>query len=251
MPLYRLEAVVLYHRYLGEADKIVTLYSRERGKVRAVARGARRPRNRLLAGTQPYSHSDFLLFSGKGLDTISQCELKESFYTLREDLQRMAAAAYVAELYDLLIEEGEKNEGLFFLLLSTLHLLTDGEDIDLALRYFELRFLSLLGYQPQLTQCVHCGGPIEGRALRFSGQLGGVLCPDCWGQDGRAVSLCQGTLEMLKRFLTMTPRTLRVLGAAPAVRRELERVFRICLEYRLPRELKSRRFLALVQGEGF
>lgn len=137
------------------------------------------------------------------------------------------------------------------MLLSTLHLLTDGEDIDLALRYFELRFLSLLGYQPQLTQCVHCGGPIEGRALRFSGQLGGVLCPDCWGQDGRAVSLCQGTLEMLKRFLTMTPRTLRVLGAAPAVRRELERVLRICLEYRLPRELKSRRFLALVQGEGF
>jgi len=250
MPLYRLEAVVLYHRYLGEADKIVTLYSREKGKVRAVARGARRPRNRLLAGTQPYSHADFLLFSGSGLETISQCELKESFYSLREDLHRMAAAAYVAELYDLLIEEGEKNEGLFFLLLSTLHLLADGEEIELTLRYFELRFLSLLGYQPQLSQCVHCGGPLREGPLRFSGQLGGVLCPDCWGQDGRALYLSRGTLELLKRFLTVTPRTLRVLGAAPAMRRELETVLKACLEYRLPRELKSRRFLALVQGEG-
>ncbi|HHW92262.1 MAG TPA: DNA repair protein RecO [Firmicutes bacterium] len=251
MPLYRIEAVVLSHRYLGEADKIVTLYSREKGKVRAVARGARRPRNRLLAGTQPYSHTDFLLFSGNGLDSISQCELKESFYSLREDLRRMAAAAYVAELYDLLIEEGENNEGLFFLLLSTLHLLTDGEEIELSLRYFELRFLSLLGYQPQLFRCVHCGSSTKEGPLRFSGQLGGVLCPDCWGQDGRAVSLAQGTVEMLKRFLTTSPRALRVFKAGPSARRELAAALRACLEYRLPRELKSRRFLALVQGDGF
>lgn len=249
MSLYRLEAVVLNHRYFGEADKIVTLYSREKGKLRAVARGARRPRNRLLAGTQPYSYTDFLLFSGRGLDQISQCELKESFYTLREGLHPMAAAAYVAELYDILIEEGEGNDDLFYLLLCILHLLVGTEDIELVLRYFELRFLSLLGYQPQLTQCAYCEEHPGKEQLRFSPRLGGVLCPRCWGQDGQAQTLCQGTVEMLKRLLFLTPGRLKVMRASPKVRREMETALRAYLEFRLPRQLKSQHFLSLL-GEG-
>lgn len=249
MSLYRIEAVVLYHRYLSEADKIVTLYSREKGKVRAVARGARRPRNRLLAGTQPYSYADFLLFSGKGLDQISQCQLKEPFYLLREDLQQIAAAAYVAELYDLLLEEEEKNEALFALLLSTFHLLMSCKELELVLRYFELRFLSLLGYQPELYRCVSCGQVPAQSAVRFSGQLGGILCQECWGQDGRAVSICLGTVEMLKCFQVTSPRGLPNLRASVHVRRELEDVLWSCLSPHLPRELKSLPFLTMVQEE--
>ncbi|NLJ33348.1 MAG: DNA repair protein RecO [Firmicutes bacterium] len=247
MSLYRVEAVVLNHRYFGEADKIVTLYSREKGKLKAVARGSRRPRNRLLAGTQPYSHTEFLLFSGKGLDQISQCELKESFYTLREGLEEMTAAAYVAELYDVLIEEGEGNEELFYLLLCVLHLLIGAKDIDLVLRFFELRFLSLLGYRPQLIRCAHCDGHLEKEQLKISSRLGGLLCPHCWGQDEQARPVCPGTVEMLKQLLLISPSRLRVLRAGAKVRREMEAALRAYLEFRLPRELKSQRFLSLLQ----
>ncbi len=247
MSLYRIEAVVLNHRYFGEADKIVTLYSREKGKLRAVARGSRRPRNRLLAGTQPYSHTEFLLFSGKGLDQISQCELKESFYSLREGLEQMAAAAYVTELYDLLIEEKEGNEELFYLLLCILHLLVGAEDIELVLRFFEVRLLSLLGYQPQLSQCVNCEQRLDKEQFKFSPRLGGLLCPRCWEQDVKAQIICAGTVEMLKQFLLITPQRLKVLRAGPKVRREMESALGAYLEFRLPRKLKSQRFLSLVQ----
>lgn len=247
MSLYRIEAVVLNHRYFGEADKIVTLYSRERGKLRAVARGSRRPRNRLLAGTQPYSHTEFLIFSGKGLDQISQCELKESFYPLREGLEEMAAAAYVTELYDLLIEEREGHGELFYLLLCILHLLVGTKDIELVLRFFELRLLSLLGYQPQLHQCVSCAGQLERGQLKFSPRLGGTLCARCWKQDEQARAICAGTVEMLKQFLLITPQRLRVLRAGPKVRREMESALGAYLEFRLPRKPKSQRFLSWIQ----
>ncbi|MGI6576118.1 MAG: DNA repair protein RecO [bacterium] len=249
MSLYRIEAVVLNHRYLGEADKLVTLYSRELGKMKAVAKGACRPRNRLLAGTQPYSHTEFSLFKGKSLDQISQCQLRESFYSLREDLQKMAAAAYIAELYDLLLEEREKNEELFYLLLTTLYLLTGSKDWELCLRYFELRFLSLVGYQPELAQCVNCRQTSDLTDLKFSSHLGGILCPRCWGQDQRALNVSLGSIALLKRLQVTSPRGLKVLRANAFTRKELRNVLQAYIAYFLPRELKSLSFLKLVQED--
>jgi DNA repair protein RecO (recombination protein O) len=250
MSFYRVEAVVLNHRYLGEADKIITLYSKERGKIRAVAQGACRPRNRLLAGTQPYSHAQFSLFQRKSLDQVSQCELRETFYSLREDLQKMAAAAYIAELYDLFLEEKEKNEELFFLLLTVLHMLVESKDWELNLYYFELRFLSLLGYLPELGQCVNCRGT-QWSALRFSSQEGGILCPQCWGVDPKAFYISSGSLATLKRFLTLPPRGLLSLQANGQVRKELGTIMRGYVDYFLPRKPKSLAFLELVQGREF
>ena len=127
-------------RNLGEADRLLTLYSYQRGKVRAVARGARRPRNRLRAGAEPFTHGDYLLFSNKGLDNISQCEIIGSFRAIREDLIKTAIGAYILELLDALTEEEEPVGDLFPFLLAVLETLSRGGDLELILRSVEVGF---------------------------------------------------------------------------------------------------------------
>lgn len=249
MSLYKTEAIVLRSRDLGEADKVLTLYSRQSGKFQAVARGARRPRNRLVGASQAFTHCHLLLFSGRAMDTISQCEIREPFSLLREDLERMAYAAYAVELLEEMVGEKDANEPLFFLLLSLLHLLQDGGDRELLIRAFELRLLSLLGYRPRLERCVHCGGlPIPGRT-RFSPVLGGLLCPACQEEDGYSLSLSPGTLKTMQALLSVDLRELWTIGLSLPGRQELSRALREYINCRLDRPLKSLRFLELLARE--
>jgi DNA repair protein RecO (recombination protein O) len=200
MPLYSLDAVVIKSRNLGEADKLITLYSRERGKVRAVARGARRPRNRLAASTEIFTHGNYLLFANQGLDNISQCEITESFRGLRESLEGAAAATYCLEIVERMTEEEEPGGDLFPFLLAMLRVLAaDEEDLELAVRVFELGLLARLGYLPEFSQCVNCGCEVK-QGASFSAALGGVLCGDCRTQDRDAPPVAPDTLAAV-RFL--------------------------------------------------
>ncbi|MDI3538869.1 MAG: repair protein RecO [Bacillota bacterium] len=247
MPLYNLNAVVIKSQNLGEADKVLTLYSHERGKLRAVARGARRPRNRLRAGAEVFTHGSYLLFANQGLDTVSQCEIVDSFRGLREDLERAAAATYCLEVLDRLTEEEEPKEDLFPFLLAVLHLLAGGSDLDLAVRAFEVGILGRLGYAPELTACISCGAPLKEEAA-FSAKLGGALCPKCRAADGQAFPVRGRTLAAL-RYLARAPFSrLGLLRLPPESRAELREITRACLLAQLGRDLNSAAFLALVQG---
>lgn len=113
MALYRTDAIVLGYRNLGEADKILTLFSPDKGKIHAVARGVRRPRNSLLAGSQLFSYCNFFIMEGRSLDNISQCEIKESFYKIRQNLEPMAYGLYFAELLRASTPMEDKNRELF------------------------------------------------------------------------------------------------------------------------------------------
>src|SRR5690554_1929461 len=113
MNLYRTDGIVLRTRPLGEADKILTLLTRDRGKIEVVARGARRPRNRLAAAAQPFSYLKVLIFAGKGLDQLSQAEIIKSFGPIRENLVKMAYASFWSEFLDLLLPLEEENSELF------------------------------------------------------------------------------------------------------------------------------------------
>lgn len=249
MPLYNLNAVVIKSQNLGEADKIVTLYSGERGKVRAVARGARRPRNRLRAGAEVFTYGSYLLFANEGLDTISQCEIVESFRALREDLGRTAAGTYCLEVLDRLTEEGEPHGDLFPFLLATLHLLAQGSDTEVAVRAFEMGIFTRLGYAPELGACVRCGAPLKESAA-FSAALGGALCPDCRAADPEALPVEGGTLAAL-RFLARAPLTrLALLHVPKQTRVEMRRVTQGMLRAQLGRDINAAAFLALVHEQG-
>ncbi len=203
MSLYKAEAVVLRSRNLGEADKIVTLFTYERGKVDAVAKGVRRPRSRLLGVTQLFTHGRYMLYERKSLDTISQGEIVRSFLPLREDLYRMAHASYMAELIDQTTELNDRHPQLFPLLLMTMEMLATGQQLALTTRYFELQLMQQLGFRPHLADCVRCGA---GSATSFSIELGGLLCDRCRGSDPAAVRLDSESLEVMRYLSRAEPR---------------------------------------------
>lgn len=246
MALLRSEAIVLRTRDLGEADRILTLFTADYGKVSAVAKGCRRVRNRLMGVSVPFVHMKALLFEGSSLDNLTQAELIHSFIDIREDLEKMAYASYMAEIVDQMTEEREPLTSLFNLLLGCLLVLSEGHHPDVVVRYFDVNSLSILGYRPQLDHCVKCGKETD--LTRISAIAGGMLCTSCGKQEQTSVSLSPGALQMLRRFLVTSVDRLKVLQVSSDMLREMERAMRLFIDYRLPRPLKSLDFLNMVRS---
>src|SRR5579871_1222987 len=179
MPAYTATGLVLHRLNLGETDKILTLYTREHGKLSAVAKGARRAGSRLSGATELFTDSRFLLATGKTLDIVTQCEIRESFPALRADLERLARATYFCELLDRLTQERDSLQSaeLHDLTLAALALLQrENRYLDGVVHAYELQLLAELGYAPVLDRCVRCGEPLGQRPVGFSPALGGTLC---------------------------------------------------------------------------
>lgn len=244
MSIYNTQAIVLANRPFGEADRIVTLFTLARGKVRAVAKGARRPRNRLAGLTQLFTHADLQLFAGKNMDTISQGQIINPFRVLREDLDRMAYGVYVLELFERATEGISEYQDYFVLLLTALELCQHGSGLSVARHGIEARLLSLMGYRPVLDRCVACGRPLEAAtALRYSADDGGVLCDTCHGYKPDLVTVSRGTLAALDHLLRTDPRRLAQFKPDAQQLRELDELLTASLSQVLGGPVKSSAFL--------
>lgn len=244
MSLFQVEGIVLAHFDLGERDRIITFFTKERGKLRAVAGNIRGMKSSLTGILDIFNHSHLSIYKGRSLSRIKSAKPVTSFYPLREDLLKMACASYVGELIHGFCQEEDANEELFLLLLTTLHLLSKGrgKDLEILTRVFELRSLALLGYYPILENCVVCGLSEESlQVSAFSPAQGGVICRDC--RRGESLSLSPGTLKLMKALVSMDYDRLHIIRMTPTSRKELKEVLGSHVEYHLERELRSRKFL--------
>ncbi len=241
--LQRNEAIVLKRRDFGEADRILTLYTRERGKVSAIAKGVRRITSRLGGHVELFTHGQMLLAQGRNLDVLTQADTIQTFRGLREDLIRTTYAYHAAELVDRFSEEGMAAEAIFDLLRDCLDGLCDAEDPALVLRFFELRLLGLLGYRPQFFQCVACGETLEPAGNAFDAEAGGVLCPGCAQRAPTAIPLSESAFRVLRFLQTRSLATARQVALQQATRAELERIMHAYVRHILERDLRSVEFL--------
>jgi len=244
--VYKTTAIVLRQRRLGEADKILTLYTPNLGKLDAVAKGVRRPKSKLAGHVEPLTHSTFLLARGRELDIVTQAQTLEVFRPLRESLERTGRALYVAELVDRFTPERQESYPVFRLLLETLRRLAGEERLDIVLRFFEMRLLDHLGYRPQLERCVACDRPLEPVANNWSVESGGVVCPDC----GPASPLSLNALKMMRLLQKGNYGDVARVRVTPALGAELERHLRQYLLYVLERDIRSVRFLDTLRRSG-
>lgn len=244
MALEKVEGVVIRTRDLGEADRIVSLYTREKGKIRAVAKGARRPRNRFASLAQVLVHGRFGVFQSKGLGTLSQGELIASFKMIRTDLLKMAYALFIAELYDHMMEEGDPAPELYGLLLSAMHAIESAQSSDLEKIFiaFALKFLALMGYALELDQCVKCGGEVSS-AARISPKLGGLVCGACSPDAPDAVEVSLGMIQVMRRLFKSSFRIASSLRVPDRDLRTIGSVARNSLGLQLSSPLKSMDFL--------
>ncbi len=203
MPVYKADAIVLRRRPLGEADRVLTLYTREWGKLSAVARGVRKATSKMAGGLEPFEHVRLLLAHGRGsLDVVAQVEVLDALAPLWTDLRRFGAAALLAELVDAATPEREPHPEIFDLFLEALVLLAEDAAAPVA-PWFILQLVALAGFQPALARCAVCAG--EARTPHWSHPLGGLVCSRCAGRDPAAV-----------RLRPEAPRMLRALGEAGA-----------------------------------
>lgn len=245
--LYRTEAVVLRRQDLGEADRLLTLYTPGQGKVRVVAKGVRLPRSRKAGHLELFTRVDVLLARGRELDVVTQAEALDTYEGLRVDLTRFGHAAYAVELVDCFGVE-EENRPLYHLLTETLHRLSRGDAPGLVVHYFELRLLELVGYRPQLFRCVSCAGEVRPEAQFFSGREGGVLCPACGVGRKTAQPISLAALKLLRHLQRSSYAALADLRVRQETEAEVRELMEGYLSHLLERRLHSPAFLKRLQG---
>lgn len=244
------EAIVLRHSDWGEADRILSLYTREAGKVRAVAKGVRKLRSRKAGHLEPFTRVRLLLARGRDFWIVTQADTVDAYLPLREDLLRTAYGAYVIELLDrFTIDEGE-NRSLYSQSVDALARVSSMEDPFLAVRYYEIRLLDLAGFRPQLFECVSCKREIRAEDQYFDASQGGVVCPRCAGRFAAASAISTDGLRFLRHLQRSSFQ--EAMRAAPnAVHRaELEHILRHYLTYLLERRLNSPEFLEEIRRQG-
>jgi DNA repair protein RecO (recombination protein O) len=240
-------AIVLRQRKLGDADKIITLYTAYRGKVEAVAKGVRRSRSKLAGHVEPLSHSTFQLAKGKNLDIVIQAETIESFVLIRDDLDRMSRALYVCELLDRFTETAQEHFDLYRLLLDTLRRLSLADDIDKPGRYFEMQLLDILGYRPELDECVTCRESLRAVTNYWTAGGGGVVCPNCRRDEATVRPISVNAVKLLRLLLHASWNDVSRVTVEAELAIELERAMLEYVRWVLERDVRSAAFIDAVR----
>lgn len=245
--VYRAEGIVLRRIAVGEADRIVTLFTREYGKIEAIAKGSRRLLSRLAGATEPFVHLRALLAVGQNLDVLTQAEVRASFPRLRDDLTRLAYAGYFVELVDASVAERQPQPEIWDLLLAALAVVEVSPLPEAVARGLEVQLLALAGYAPELTVCVLDRVPV-GRDVGFHPLRGGVLCPRCARSTPGSLALSTAGLQALRALRTTPLAEAHRLLATPALCRELASCLVPFLRHRFDAPLHSLRFVEAVAG---
>jgi DNA repair protein RecO (recombination protein O) len=241
--LYRVQAIILKRSDVGEADRLLTLYTPDRGKLRAVAKGARKPTSRKTGHVELFNHASLLIAVGRDLDIITQADTVDAFLPIRSDLDRLSYAYYFAELVDRFTEEGEEHYAVFDLILRGFHWLEKTDQLARTARYFELRLLDVLGYRPQLYSCVNCGEELVPEENFFTAEGGGMLNAKCRDSHRDVGAVTVNGLKVLRFLSTREYDEVEKLRLTTLVEAEVEYLLHFYLTHWLERNLKSIDFL--------
>ncbi len=202
------KGIVIKEVKTGEADKIITVLTAEEGKISIAAKNARRSKNSLSSGTQLLCYSNYMLFKGKELYNMSSCEVIEPNYEIRSDIVKLTHCSHILELITDNVQEGEPSESILQLLLNTFYVIAKtNRSLDLITRVFELRFMSLLGYEPHVISCLNCSRT-DDENMYFNLDSSGLVCSQCVNKQGRVIPLLPGTVKALKYIMCINPQRL-------------------------------------------
>ncbi len=238
MALYTLNGIVVRYVNYRDNDRILDILTGEMGLVTASARGCRRPKSPLLSASELFVFGEFVLYGAKERFSVNACDVRETFYPLREDMERFASAMYMLSLAQAGATAGEKSDAQLSLLYHALSFTayTDAVPADMAV-CFAMRYLSLLGFRPSLTQCAVCGCDLtREKQLIFSAEAGGAVCSRCQ-KGGQKVSAL--SLEAVRRMLLLEDGDIKKVRLPEPVRAELKHMVNEYAEHVLERRFKA------------
>jgi len=233
----RCEAILLGVADYGEADRLVTLFTLEHGKLRGIAKGAKRSLRRFGGILEPFARLTVQISIRSGLSRVVGADAATIFPRIREDLLKIGYAGYACEAADLLLPEALPNPRLFRLLAAYLEHLDQAPPSSSDRRFFEVNLLNILGYRPALGQCASCGVDLSALTTRHAGAAGGLLCGRC----GRGRVVSEWTVSLLEVSLR-TGRFGKV-NFSPAELAEAGSILDPAIASHVSRSIKSLAFL--------
>lgn len=253
--LYKAHAVVLNSIDYGESDRILAFYTKEHGKIKGIAKGARRSRKRFVGNLDPLCHitMNFFVTEKSELARIEDASLIEGFNNLKIDIERLSEACCLLELTSEMTREGQVMPQVYNSLTFFLRALDSGEWESSLSRFFEIRLLSILGFLPHLEGCVICREDISvftGNP-RFSSDKGGLVCPECSSGVPGLLHISAGTARLLSTAARFDGEKLKRLKGGPGFFEESETVLYDFIRHQLGHELKTKKFMHKLKTAAF
>lgn len=238
--------IVLRTADYRDNDKMLTLFSRETGKIDSLSRGCKKGTSSLLSCSEIFTCGMYSYYIRQGKYYISQCEIVDSFYTLREDVERFSMAAYIAEASEKAINHDESNERLFSLIANCLYALKTGSANLQVLIFFMVKFVDIAGYRPNIYSCVICGKKTLKTGNNFSCREGGVVCLGCSKDLKVYKPITADAIRAIHEITTMPAKSALLFKKDGSVLQELFQLFLVYIENKLEKRLTSAEFLKRV-----
>jgi len=241
---FRVDGIVIRHKDWGEADRIITIYTKEYGKIRMLAKGAKKIQSRKAGHVEPFTHIIAQLDRTADLPIINQVETIEPFFTIRDSLPVLSQGLFVLELMDRFTREDEGEDlPLFDLLRDTIHRLETEEDLWLVVSYFVLKLLDCLGYRPTFFQCAICQKQIQPEDQFFSSEAGGAVCENCGSKRPGLPKMGVEPLRFFRHLQRSNYADAKKANVPPQVRRQMDTILQDHLSYLLERKLNMPKFI--------
>ena len=246
---YRNEGIILKSAIIREADLLLTIYTPHSGKIRAVARGARKSSSKFVGHLELLNRVDISVATGKNLDLVTQVQSIQNFSSMRANLEALSKGLYLSELIDGFSVDGSGNPELYNLFCRMLAILEDHHQIEIQLRYFEFHLLRLSGFMPELHTCCECHKQLEPKRHLFSPAKGGTLCDKCDRSGSAIFHLSLTTLKVLRFIKKTTLDDITKVTTPKPVLMEIHALLSNSIKYWLEKELKTTAFMDRLEKE--
>lgn len=229
MGTFKTKGIIISESKMGDYDKMLTILTPGMGKISCAARGARKTKSLLLAGTQILTFGEYMIFKGTNTYNLNSCEIIEPFYNLRIDLDKLNLAAEITKLVSMVTNENENSYKILQLYLNTLYMISETEtDLKFIESVFKLRLTGIIGYMPNIKECTNCR---QKENLRFfSIKDHGLKCEECGRQDKSCIQITPSTEVALKYIFTSQPKKLFSFKIPEEAKQELNIISKLYIE---------------------
>ncbi len=237
MKLVKTKGIVISEHNVGDFDKMLTILTPNLGKIECIAKGSRKPKSLLLAGSQFLCFSEYILYKGSDNYSMNSCEIIELFYKIRTDLDKLESATYITRIINDITTENQNNYKILQLYLNTLYVIAETDkDIKFIISIFRLRLMSIIGFRPQIDECVVCNKKEE--LNYFSIKDSGFKCKTCAKQDGSSIEISETSKDAIRYIILSDAKKIYSFTVPKETRKELEIVSKLYLTEKLEKEFK-------------
>ena len=237
MKTVKTKGIIIAEKIMSDFDKMLTILTPNMGKIECVAKGARRSKSLLMAGTQFLCFGDYLLYKGSENYSMNSVETIELFYNIRTDLDKLKYAVYITKIVNDVTTENQNSYKILQLYLNTLYVIANTDkDLELITSIFRLRLVSIIGYRPEIKECKTC--KTREKLTKFSIKDNGFKCEECGKIDKGAIEMSETTKDAIRYIILADAKKIYSFQISEESQKELKIISKIYLTEKLEKEYK-------------